>query len=333
MFQTRTRQQTTLFLFACFVVVVYAVAISLAHRLSHFEKPGFIAIGITVDMVVIVPLAYYFLIVRRRGHSIVRLAPVVILSLVIASLVLPSGQQRALHVLEKILIPVELGLIGWIIWRTIGSFRQAKLNETLDPLERFRSAAFELFQNNLVAGAFASEIAVFYYSFGSWRSQAHCPVGAKAFSHHRRSGLGGIVFAFLFLMAGEGFALHFVLLNWSSLAAWIFSLSTIYGAIWLIADYRATILRPILVKDERLLIRAGLRYTLDVPKSIIKEVNPKQPAFGKESLNLKLMGAPTHWIVFSKPVVAQGPYGTRRRVRAVGIEPDDQNHFVSGLGL
>jgi hypothetical protein len=44
-------------------------------------------------------------------------------------------------------------------------------------------------------------------------------------------------------------------------------------------------------------------------------------------LNLTLLVAPTHWITFARPVMAEGPYGLRRRVRSVGIQPDDADRL------
>ena len=128
-------------------------------------------------------------------------------------------------------------------------------------------------------------------------------------------------------MAGEGFAVHLLLGKWSLIAAWLFTLGTVYGALWLFADFRATVLRPILIGDESLKTRAGLRYTLDIPKSMISEISHQKPDFGKESINLKLMGPATHWIILSETIEAEGPYGTRRKVRAIGLEPDDGTGF------
>ena len=99
----------------------------------------------------------------------------------------------------------------------------------------------------------------------------------------------------------------------------------------MVADYRATVLRPILVGEKRVLIRGGLRYTVDVSRSAITEICSRKPEFGKETLNLKLIGTPTHWIVFSEAVYAQGPYGTCRRVRAVGIQPDEAHDLELAL--
>lgn len=327
MHQAAAHHRAPPMLFAGIVTGVYATALAVVGRLPHLERASAVAVGLTLDMVVVVPLAFYLLIVRRRGLSIVTLAPVLVLSVLAASRVLPTDHQQPLRVLEALAAPMEFGLIAWIAWRAARALRKARRDGAVDPLEQLRRAAFELTRNDRAAAVFASEIAVFYYAFGSWRARPHAPPGTSALTHHRRSGHAGVVLAFLLVMSAEGLAVHVLLRNWSALAAWIFTIGTAYGALWLIADYRATVLRPILISDESILIRAGFRCTMHVPLARIAEVGRKKPGFGKESLNLTFLGTPTHWLTLTEPMLAQGPYGFHRRVRAIGIEPDVVEDF------
>lgn len=314
-------------LFTGIVVGVYSTALAVVGQLPHLERAGAVAVGLTMDMVVVVPLAFYLLVIRRRGLPFVTLAPVLVLSVLAASQVLPANHQQPLRVLEALAVPMELGLVGWIAWRAVRALRRARHDAALDPLEQLRQAAFELTRNDRVAAVLALELGVLYYAFGSWRARPHVPVGSSAFTHHRSSGHAGIVLAFLLVMVAEGLAVHVLLLQWSALVAWLFTIGTAYGALWLIADYRATVLRPILVSDDSILIRAGFRCILWVPRARIAEVGRTKPAFGKESLNLTFLGTPTRWLTLSEPMLALGPYGFRRRVRAIGIQPDAPEVF------
>lgn len=307
---------------------IYAAALVIVAQLSHLEaRASMVAVALTLDLVVVVPLGFYLLVVRRQGLPVVTLAPVLVLSALAASRVLPADQQQTLRVLEVLAIPLELGLIGWIGWRAARALRNVRRDAAADTLEQLRRAALELTRNDRVAAILASELAVFYYAIGSWWARVHVPAGTSAFTHHRRSGHGGIVLAFILVMSVEGIAVHFLLLRWSAVAAWIFTAGTVYGALWLIADYRATVLRPILVSDETVLIRAGFRCTVQVPLSRITAVGHTKPQFAKESVNLTFLGTPTHWLTLSEPMVAEGPYGFRRLVRAIGIEPDAAEDF------
>lgn len=324
-----THRQAWPLTFLFLVTAVYATAIVVAGQLSHVEqRSSAVAIALTFDLVIVVPLAFYVLVVRPRALPIVTLAPIVLLSVLGASRVLPADQQQTLNVLQVLAAPLELGLIGWIAWRAARALRHARRDTTGDPLEFLRKAAFELTKNQRAAAVFATEIAVFLYAIGSWQARAHAPRGTSAFSYHRRSGHAAIVLGFILALLVEGLAMHFLLRSWSSLFAWVFTLGTVYSALWLIADYRATVLRPILVSHDSVLIRAGLRCTLHVPLARIAAVAHKKPDFGRESINLTFLSTPTYWLTLSEPMVAEGPYGFRRPVRAFGIEPDAGEDFA-----
>lgn len=318
--------------FAAFATMVYVAALVVVGRLSQVgANAGLLAAGLAVDLVVLVPLAYYLLVLRRGRLPIVTLLPILLLSALAASRLLPPDQHGALRLLETLAAPLELGLLGWIGWRAARAVREARRDAAADPVDQLRRAAFEVTRNDAMAVLFATEIAVFVYALGSWRARAHAPAGTKAFTHHQRGGYGGIVLAFLILLASEGLAVHFLLLERSALAAWIFTASSVYGALWLVADYRATVLRPILVGDRRLRIRAGFRCAMDVPLAQVVAVGREKPDFGRESVNLTVLGTPTHWLTLAEPIVAEGPYGLRRRVRAFGIEPDSPADFDRAL--
>ena len=320
--QATSRHHIHALLFMGVVLLVYGAALTVAGRLSQLVSPGAVATGLTLDMVVVVPLAFYLLIVRRYSLSVVTLVPVLILSVLAAGAILPSSHQQSLRALEILVGMMEVGLIGWVGWRASRALSKARHQGSADPLEQFRRAALELVHNDRAAGMVASEMAVFYYGLGSWRARPHVPPGASSFTHHRRSGQAAMVFALLLLMLVEGIAVHVLLLLWSPVAAWIFTAGTIYGALWLFADYRATVLRPILVEEECLTLRAGLRWTMQLPRTRITAITATQPPDVKETLNLTFLATPTHWIVLNNPLPADGPYGFKRTVETVGIRPD-----------
>ncbi len=332
MYAVARQRRAGLLGFVGLVTGVYLAALAVVNQLSRVEAgAGIVAFALTLDLVVLVPLAYYLLVLRRWRLPIVTLVPVVVLSALLASRVLPADQQGALRVFEMLAVPMEIGLLGWIGWRAARALRNARRDASADPMAQLRQAAFEVTRNDRIAALFASEIAVFSYALGSWRSRAHVPAGTMAFTHHRRSGHGGIVFGFMAVMLAEGLAVHFLLAHWSPLAAWILTIGTAYGALWLVADYRATVLRPILLSEQDLHLRAGFRFDLKVPLTQVVAISREKPEFGKESVNFTFLGTPTHWLTLSEPMDAEGPYGFRRRVRALGIEPDEAAEFDRAL--
>jgi hypothetical protein len=318
-------------LFAAIAAGVYAAAIALAGLLPRLARPEAVAVGMTIDMVVIVPLAFYILLVRGRGWPLVTLAPVLVLSFIAATRVLPADHHQALRMLELLAAPLELGLIGWIAWRAARALRHAGRDAALDPVERLERAAFDLTGHRVGAAIVATEIGVLRYGLFAWRARPHAPAGARAFTHHQACGHGGILLGLLLLLAVEGFALHFLLMRWNPAVAWAFTIASVYSALWLVADYRATVLRPILVDGEAVRFRAGLRWSVRVARARIAGVERREPESRKERVKLTFFGAPTHWVRLSEPVWAQGPYGLRRRVRALGLEPDAAEAFREAL--
>lgn len=331
MTRTVSRDRTSPVLFALIAVVVYAVALPIAARLPGLEDPRTVAIGMMLDMIVVVPLAYTLLVVRRFGAPAVTIIPVLVLSVLAASRVLPPDHHAPLRVVELLIVPIELGLLVWIAWRAVRAVRVARRGGFGDPLDHLQDAAFELTDHHRVAAILASEIGLFYYALGAWRARPDVPPGTSAFTQHRETGHGGVVFAFLFLLAVEGLVVHVFIQRWSEPLAWIATIGTIYAALWLIADYRATVLRPILVDAREVTFRAGLRYTLRVPRSQIAAVVSEDLGPGEEHIQLPLVGAPTVWVTLTESAVAKGPYGMSRRTRAIGVHPDAARELAAAL--
>ncbi len=60
-------------------------------------------------------------------------APIAILCILIAAVILPAEHQTALRVIEFVIIPVELAVTGWIGLRAIRTLKEIRGQE-IDPL-------------------------------------------------------------------------------------------------------------------------------------------------------------------------------------------------------
>jgi hypothetical protein len=164
-------------------------------------------------------------------------------------------------------------------------------------------------------------------SVASWPGDDWRPDDAWAFSSHKRSGHGGLVFALLALTAVEVIAIHVLLALWSPVLAWIITALSLYGALWLLADYRASILRPVLVDSDDVWLRAGLRWQARVPRRMVSAVVRTAPRSQECTRSLAFLTTPNLWLEFSEPISLAGPYGIRRRVRKVGLFVDNPAEF------
>lgn len=309
--------------FALLGLSVVAVAFVLGARLTQLDDPAALALGVTLDLTLGLPAAFYLLVVRPRGGSPARAIPVALLGLVLAAAALPPEHQAPVRVAERVVLPLELLLIGAVCARVRRAWRAAPPDATVDGVERFRRTAGEVLRSPRLADVLAGEVATVWFALFSWRRAPHVAPGTRAVSTHRRSSHGPLVLALLVLTAGEVTALHFLLALWSSTAAWVATALSLYGGAWLVADYRATALRPVLVGPDIVHVRAGLRGDVPLERGRILEVRAAEPVDVTPRLSLAFLARPNAWLVLAEPVVVTGPYGLRRPARAIGVSLDE----------
>ncbi len=313
--------------FLVLLSATYAAAAVVGRALRTSEHASALAWALTLDLAVFVPLWSYVLIMRPRQWPIAALAPVAGAGVVAAAWILPASQRGPARVLGWLAGLLELGLLSWIAVRAGRGLRAARRDPGADPIERLRRAAFEITRHGRSADILATELAVFYYSLATWRARPHAPAGTLVFTHHRRSGQLSVVSAFLLLLVIEGCAIHILVSIWSPAWAWVFTIGTAYAALWLVADYRATVLRPLLVGPATVVIRAGLRFSLCLAREDVAQVSVTRPDATADAWNLTLLGSPTRWLALAQPASAWCPYGFRRSVRMLGLQPDAAEEF------
>lgn len=246
----------------------------------------------------------------------------------------------SLH-LEWLAIPLELALVLYVGRRVVLARRHQALHggsgrAAADLLERLRAILSEALPFPRLGEVVADEMATLYYGLFSWWRREEEP-GPDVFSYHRKSGYGAVLGALLMVCAFEALGVHFLLQRWSPAAAWIFTILTLYGMIWMVGDARAQRLRPILLADGVLHVRIGLRWTLPVPLAAVAEVadartvRPPLPRRAPEYLRATVLGAPQLLLVLREPLTAQGPYGIRRTATRVGLGVDEPDRLRAAL--
>ena len=89
----------------------------------------------------------------------------------------------------------------------------------------------------------------------------------------------------------ETLVVHLLVSQWSDVAAWVLTAGSLYATLWLVADCRASVLRPIAFKGSVLEIRSGMRFSADIPLERVAAYEKKAPkADNKRIVNLGMMG-------------------------------------------
>ena len=304
---------------------VYAAAFGIVAALPRIDARSAVAFGLTLDLVVIVPALYYLVLVRGRGWPSISVVPVFLASFLAASWIVPAEHASLLGAIGYAVPVIELALIGYVLLKLRRVARAHGLRDEPDFLDRVRRTLDEVIGARVASRIAAYEMAIFRYAFSFGRSAA-LPVGG--FGYRSRSGYGVVLAAILMAATLELFGVHLLLRMWSATAAWIHLVLSIYAVIWVVGDFRAMRLRPHRIDTERLRLRCGLRWDLDVETARVARVRRTDAG---ADLSMVPWGAPSHVVEFDGEVLVDGLYGLTRRVRSVGVTFDDPTAFEGRL--
>lgn len=156
----------------------------------------------------------------------------------------------------------------------------------------------------------------------------------RTFTYHRRSGWGAVVLALSMAAGVEVVAVHALVSRWSLPAAWVLTALSLYGVLWLVADWRASRIRHLLLDGDRLLVGTGLRWTLSVPRESVVRI--RRPSVGEDfagdgKLSTAILQPPTVVLELGEPVLAEGPFGVSRDVTLLGLTVDEPERLEKAL--
>jgi hypothetical protein len=315
---------------------VYAAAFYIRGALATMDAPEIIAGALVVDLVIVVPAAYYFLVLRRFGLPVISVAGIFVLSLIAATQIIPSEHQRVLAPLEIIAAVAEVSILSFIVWKAVRGVRRfraaAEGQHDKDAFNAIRGAARQVIDSARVADIFAYEIAVIYYGLGSWRQRL--VEGAGYYTSHNRNNYGSSLLGIGVLLIVELIAVHvMVQLYWSATGAWILSILSAYAGIWLLSEWHAHRLRPTVIATDALVLRAGVRWEVTIPFAQIQSFRRISAIEEKPrgTLNLVAMGDALFEVTTRVPVEARGVYGISKSTERIWFTIDDAADFQEQL--
>jgi hypothetical protein len=314
---------------------VYATALTIAASGLFARGPRVGAAAISFDLLVTVPLAFWFLVARPRELPWLSVVPVVVASGYAGLLVLPSAHQQYLHYARFVTAPAELWLVGYgavRAWRLLRSGAHPRG----DVLAATRAAVREIVRHPRVADVVAEEIALLWYALLSWRAKPVVGEGEAAFTQHHRSGLGGLFGAVAFASLGEALGVHLVVGRWSPAGAWVLTGLSVYGALWLVGLGRSIVLRPTVLAGDGLRVRMGMLHEAWVPFDHIASVAEVRTAPARRRaagyLHAAIFAAPRLMLELNAPVESHGLYGTRKHgITRIGLLVDDARGLAAEL--
>lgn len=322
--------------FLALAVALLALEGWVATRPDFAAQPEVLGLAVTADITLGIPLLFYLLVVRRHHVTPLALAPVFVLCLLAANALIPPAGQGALRLVEVVLPLVELMILAAAAFKVRGIVRAYR---RLRPQAVYGQDALDAALRQELGDAWViplltTELTLVTLAVAGWfMSFRPRPSVEAAFSTQRRSGYGLILGFILFILALETFGLHLVVSRWSTTAAWVLTFASLYTLIWLVGDFHAVRLQPIVLTAEALHVRCGLRWRATLPWAIIELARKAttQDKHRQDTLNAAVMGEPRLLLVCREPVVAVGLLGRRRHVRQIGLTIDDEKAFLESL--
>ncbi|NVK28473.1 MAG: hypothetical protein HWE14_10545 [Flavobacteriia bacterium] len=289
--------------------------------------------AVSIDLLVLVPLSW-FLLIRNRKIPNITVVPITILSLTLGLVLLRPEDQTYLHLFKSFVLPfVELGVVGFILWKVVQIRKALKANADSDFFDSLLLAVSEILPRPVVR-PFALEIAVFYYAFRFRKSKPR----HNSFSYHRESGASALYGAVVFIILVETAVLHILLNKWSPIAAWILTGLSLYTAIQFLAYARSLGARPIQLKGETLQLNYGIVASAEVDIQSIHRIELTSNDLPDDGsvVKLGLLGAlESHNVVlhFHEPVEMIRLYGKRVSTNAIALFVDNPADFKAAITL
>lgn len=324
--------------FALLAACVYATALAIVSSPLLAEAPRVLSAAITIDLLLTVPLLYWFLVVRRARVPALTLLPVLLASVAAAYVILPEGHEGWLGLATFTLLPaVELAVMGIAAVRARTLVRRMRATPRgADPFDAFRDALGEMVGSRAVAHAVVSEVMLVWYALLSWRSAPRVAEGDVAFTNDRKTGAMGLMFALALATVMEGAVVHVFVASVDPTVAWVLTALSAYTLLWIAGFARALRLHPVTLGADALRVRVGMIWDVTIPCSAVAAVDaaPLAPIDRDTPryLHAAFAGTPQTVLTLNAPVDAIGLYGWRKRgIERIGVYVDDPAGFRAAL--
>ncbi len=123
---------------------------------------------------------------------------------------------------------------------------------------------------------------------------------------------------------------HFLLMQWNEVIAWIVTGLTIYGLIWLYGDYRVIKHKSIVLLEDKLLIRIGIRWKADIELSNIQSIESSvSEEVEEEYTNISILATEKNiFINLHEPIVVEGMFGITKTTSKIALYVDEVDIFI-----
>jgi hypothetical protein len=252
-------------------IPVLLIIFSIGLALSSFAKQhSELYTAVTYDLILTTPLLFYFL--SKRKVSKFAIGLFVSAGIIAAYFVIPDSEKLHFNLIRFLLLPlIELSIFGSIIYFTYKTVNEFKTNSkgNTDYLVAFQDSGVKAFKSKLVGKLFGAELAMIHYAFFNWKSTTK---SKNEFNYHNENGTLSLLAGVMMVIVFETIGAHFLIAKWSSSAAWILTILSIYTFVMLFAHLKAIMKRPHQLNNDSIDLKLGLFGTAKIPLDQIEKI-------------------------------------------------------------
>jgi hypothetical protein len=204
-----------------------------------------------------------------------------------------------------------------------------------DMFDRLRDGLRGKLRSAAIADAIAREMALLSCALFFWRPTPRRELGAREFTIYRKGSYGLVVGTLIFVSFIEMGVMDVLIRNASATAANVFLVLGAYAVLWFFGDFRAMKVRPIVLDDDVLVVRVGLRREARIPFRDIERIEPVgaagEPRRERDYVRCTAFGPADMVLRLRNPARFEQMLGRIRNASRVGLSVDDEAAFDRSL--
>ena len=274
-------------LFAAAVILANALLARNYSSLAEGPPPEW---PVMFDLLVFLPAVYFALHWRQGKVAALKALGLAGVGALAGSWILPAESKVAWLIIEDLrfvaiaaIVLFQLGVLAMLLTRVTRTRHSQNLELSLEQAigDRFGDTGF--------ARLLRFESRVWLYGLFR-RPIRHAFPGLRHF-HVGQQGLNASnQQAFLVLIGAELPIAHFLIHLFNPLAAVVVTALSAYGFLFMLAEYRATLHRPISITERGLRVRYGVAGDFGLPWSLVAAVAPTRGAVRRAKGRVRLVG-------------------------------------------
>lgn len=318
--------------FLLFAGLIFAGNWLVVHQLSNSSAMPVPEWPVAFDLLLLIPLSYLWINRKQGRQAWIGALALFSFGVLFGSWILPGQSKQLWLLLEQLRFVILIGIVltqVTLIFLIIKEVIAKKSNHNLDIA--VDEAVSRRFGREGFANLLRIEARMWLYALLR-KPIKHAFPGNQHFEYHLHQGNASNQQGFLILIGAEIPIAHLLLHFYNPTLAIFVTATSIYGFIFLLAEYRATLYRPISIEDKQLHIRYGVFSDQIIRFSQIASIQRCDSRIKRAAKRLRFTG-PQHANVhiLLKPDTELDTLLGKKNIAEVYIALDKPEYFIQAV--